>query len=754
MTLLNSLLALGALAFTIPLAIHLLFRSRFRTLDWGAMHLLDGVVRINRRRIQLMNLLLLLLRCSLPILLALCLARPVLTGFRSLPGDAPQSLVLAIDDSRSMSARDETGMTRMERVKRDLRELVGKLSRRDEVILVRSSRVDVPAASMGSQDALRQIRELDSESGPVDLGRLTRAAVEAAAEASHPQRRILIVSDFQSQIVGDAAMESLRRISDSVGQQADRPVISFLNYGNHSDQLSNISVDSIAVDSPAVVAGRGARFSARIRNSSDRPAQDLRLLWSIDGRPLQPRTISIAPRSTASNRLTHRIEQPGVHQVTLAVEHADALAADNRRSIAVDVVREIRVLLVDGKPSSRPLEGETDFLAIALSPFAFGGEDLPDAVRTTVITVGQLAKTFAADEFDIVVLANVKELKGEAASIVSTFVLNGGALVVFDGDSIDTESYNAGWSCDEGLLALPAQLGDFVGETDPQKAKPIPIGELNAQYTPWSLLESKDQQPLTKVDIYGYRKLTPVEVSAEQSQSLPAAITLLRMASGDPLVVSARRGRGQVVQFAVPCDAQWTTLPMRMVYLPMIQQLVLDLAGTRNRVTLDVGEGFSVPTNEFGSAVGEGEQEQIDPAAPTTYTVQPPGGAETPIEPTDETSPQLVQSETTMPGIYRFRQSTPVKEGEPVVASTLRIVDVPAEESQLRDTDPSRLSSAAKSVGAEIYDDVPSLESDDRTRRFGREIWRLLLIALLIGMIGELFLQQLTLRRSSRMGAR
>ena len=70
MTLLNGLLALGALAFTIPLAIHLLFRSRFTTLDWGAMHLLDSVIRVNRKRLQITNILLLLMRCLLPILLA------------------------------------------------------------------------------------------------------------------------------------------------------------------------------------------------------------------------------------------------------------------------------------------------------------------------------------------------------------------------------------------------------------------------------------------------------------------------------------------------------------------------------------------------------------------------------------------------------------------------------------------------------------------------------------------------------------
>ena len=58
MTFVNGILALGALAFSVPLVIHLLFRSRFRTVDWGAMHLLDTVVRINRRRIQLLHLLL------------------------------------------------------------------------------------------------------------------------------------------------------------------------------------------------------------------------------------------------------------------------------------------------------------------------------------------------------------------------------------------------------------------------------------------------------------------------------------------------------------------------------------------------------------------------------------------------------------------------------------------------------------------------------------------------------------------------
>ena len=339
MTLLNGLLAFGALAFTIPLAIHLLFRSRFKTVDWGAMHLLDTVVRVNRRRIQILHLLLLLLRCLLPVLLALCLARPILTGFQTLPGDAPQSLIIAIDNSRSMSARDagETGMSRMGRLQQELSAIVGGLTRRDEVILIRASDVESPAASMGVQEALRQIKTLKTEYGPVDLDRLVRAAIEASNESSHPQRRVIIASDFQSQMVHSGVLESLERMTSSLAAMAIRPVISFLNFGQDSEQLANVSVDSIDIESPAVVAGRNARYTARIRSSSDTPARDLRLVWSVDGQPLEPRTITIPPRSSITSRLTRNIEQVGVHEISLLVEHSDALLPDNRRSIAVDV---------------------------------------------------------------------------------------------------------------------------------------------------------------------------------------------------------------------------------------------------------------------------------------------------------------------------------------------------------------------------------------------------------------------------------
>ena len=782
MTLLNGLLAFGALAFTVPLAIHLLFRSRFRTVDWGAMHLLDTVVRVNRRRIQLLHLLLLLLRCLLPVLLALCLARPILTGFQTLPGDAPQSLIVAIDDSRSMSARDEidTGTSRMSRLQQELATIIGGLSRRDEVILIRASDVDSPAASMGVQEALRQVKQLTTEYGPVDLDRLVRAAVEASNNSSHPQRRVIIASDFQSQMVHSGVLDSLGRMTNSLSAMPIRPVINFLNMGLDSDQLANVSVDSIDIESPAVVAGRNARYTARIRSSSDTPARDLRLVWSVDGQPLEPRTITIPPRSSITSRLSRNIEQVGVHEISLAVEHSDALLPDNRRSIAVDVIREVSVLLVDGKPSNKPLEGETDYLALALSPFAFGGQDQPDAVRTSVIGQQDLIPALDEKVPDVIILANVEKVEGDSRQRISEFVNDGGSLILFDGDRIDAESYNGKWGSEDSSWSLPAALGDITGKiandvVDPDTNAPaaLPIGNPNPLYTPWNLLGSEDQRPFADVEIYRYRKLTPnvsytADSEAESAVNnttdddtlsgtgspaegeVNAVTNLLTMANGDPIAVSARRGNGRVLQFAIPCNTAWSSLPMRLVYLPMVQQLVLDLAGSRKQTTIDVGRGFAVSLDEFASAIEPGTSPQSDdattrnmatPGQRVSYSVEYAGEPEVLIETTDQDRELLISS-TDVGGTYVFRKTTPQKDGESEISSTLRVVEVPAEESKLRDVESGRLAAAAKLIDAKVYTDMQDLENDERTRRFGREMWRWLLIGLLVLMIGELLLQQ------------
>ena len=203
-----------------------------------------------------------------------------------------------------------------------------------------------------------------------------------------------------------------------------------------------------------------------------------------------------------------------------------------------------------------------------------------------------------------------------------------------------------------------------------------------------------------------------------------------------------------------------------------MQQMVLDLAGRRNEATVDVGQPFSVPLSELALTnvdLIEGKDTSASRSRSTQpsqirYTIQTPGENESEISPAKESPEELKWPDTAVPGRYVFRASTKAnaqasssdtKAGiRPSNARTLRIVEVPAQESELRWAGSDRITAVAERIGASAFGDIGQYKADDHTRRFGREIWRWLLLLLLIAMIGELLLQQNLLNRPFAMGAR
>ena len=142
-------LLLGGLALlAVPIIIHLLNKRKFRTLDWAAMDFLLQADKMNRRRIRIENLLMLLLRCLAVLLIALLLARP----FRpqTFAGGTLQSVrferIVVLDDSLSMLAVSDN-QSSFDVAKKTLQNLVESLRSADSdesFSLVRMSQPNRP----------------------------------------------------------------------------------------------------------------------------------------------------------------------------------------------------------------------------------------------------------------------------------------------------------------------------------------------------------------------------------------------------------------------------------------------------------------------------------------------------------------------------------------------------------------------------------------------------------------------------------
>ena len=135
MTFLNLALLGGLAALAIPIIIHLFHKSRFVVVKWGAMHLLEAVIRTNQRRIRIEQLILLAIRCAIPALLALAMARPVWQGAQRLLGDAKTSTVVLLDNSYSMEA-GRAGLSNFSLARDEAGRVIGDLKRGSDASVV------------------------------------------------------------------------------------------------------------------------------------------------------------------------------------------------------------------------------------------------------------------------------------------------------------------------------------------------------------------------------------------------------------------------------------------------------------------------------------------------------------------------------------------------------------------------------------------------------------------------------------------
>ena len=128
---------IGGLAISAPILIHLFNRFRYKQVEWGAMELLRKAVIVRKRKIRIEDLLLLTLRCLAILLLALALARPILTpeGAPWLGKNKDVSVVIALDVSFSMAHKSGV-KARFERAADRVRDIAKTLKPGNPVTLM------------------------------------------------------------------------------------------------------------------------------------------------------------------------------------------------------------------------------------------------------------------------------------------------------------------------------------------------------------------------------------------------------------------------------------------------------------------------------------------------------------------------------------------------------------------------------------------------------------------------------------------
>jgi hypothetical protein len=714
MSFLHGILLAGAAAFLIPLIIHLLNKRRVQTVRWGAMKLLQEALRQRKRNLKIEQLLLLLARISIPIILALCLARPVLSFLRQLTGASQNSLVVLLDNSFSMRAPAPGGGTVRDAMRDDLRRIMDNLPRGTDVSVVLGGNpprllIDQPTTVL---DVINdKLRTEPSLAGPLALHDAMQLATAQLKRAGSAGRELMIMSDFRQKDWAPVADGGVLPGLDGFKKEHPNALLTF--YRKQSELRENLAIASVEPSAFVVARGQSIALRVRVHNFGTRPFQDVALHLEADGARLRTTRISVPAGGETVLSLSHAFETAGDHALAVRLE-GDAFPEDNVWPLVVPVREQVNCLLVTGSERGGPLQGATDFLQIALTPHESAAASLKDVIHASLIEDRRLSeRSFGGQE--VIILADVPRLNGRSKMMteMEDFVWRGGGLIVFVGPSVDTRWYEQEFfRGGKGLFPCKFAGAGHVDEGQP------PARILSQRFTHPALSYFNDARGLRLQDAAFQHWLRFDKLEGE-------AHTLLSLDRGDPLMVEKPFGRGRVIAIASTANANWNNLPLQPVFVPLMQRLVTYLA-TQNAAPQSSLAGTPLRVNLPQYQAGS-EFTLTDPLnQPHAITAK-----------RDQQGAFVEYADTSQPGVYELRANRNNK--AEVRRFAFHLDPAGSDLTPLPTGRTHEIAQHANAGYAEGFDEYAQL---DRTRRHGSEIWQPLLLALLGLMFGEVFLQQ------------
>lgn len=714
MSFLNVALLGGAAALLAPLMIHLLNRSRFRNVEWGAMQLLESALQVNSRQVQWESILLLILRCLIPVLLAICLARPVLTQSRVTGGTGSLALLLLLDNSLSMMQSDGES-TVFDAAQNELGKIVGS-HRSAEFGLWTTGcapRDRIVGATLDPDRVQRVIEGVRVGEGGNAIAESILAGIAAVSQMNNPNKHIVLASDFRD--VDWQAFESIQlaSIRDRLAANESPIQLSFLALAQPSAEPAarNLSIrfsDSQAWGdaSDGVALGEPTNFVLELESHADAPKESVRVVFGADGLELANQTVDVVAGGLERVSFTCQFDQPGWHSLSARIDAQDALSADDTCFQVVEVGRPKRVLLVASKSNPGSAAG-VKFLQLALAPFR-ANQRQRNRFEVTVLDAAEVSTEEITKDVEAVVLVGASEVSDAIADRLAEYVAQGGGLVVFPEEALNVGWYNQRWV--EQMPLLPAKFAvEKVGGQ-------LEVLNERIQYPRLDVFNRAESGRLADLR---FRTWQPLEPTDEQN-------VVLRFSDGSPLLVIHPFGEGKVAMLAVSAADRWSNLPLEPVFVTLMQQLVHSVV--RATPSANIACGQLLVVEAAGDAVADGDQPRKVVAEHLGKQV---------AECVLEGGRAAFTDVAVYPGLLEFACSVPeVSQLNPSKVA----VTAGKTESELTRTSEEMLGSIAETLGATVVDSSSKFAEELKTRRDGREIWRWCLFALLGLLFAELSL--------------
>ncbi|MFQ5862602.1 MAG: BatA domain-containing protein [Candidatus Brocadiales bacterium] len=623
MSFISPIFLLGLLGISLPIIIHMVGRRHAPTYKFSAIEFILRSKKKVEAQLKLEQMLLLLLRAAVIALIAMALAKPILKAGATFAPEAPSCNVLIIDNSYSMGYL-VGGKTLLEKAKEWARQLVGSLSSSDEtcVITIFPTPESLPQPTPDKSGTFDSIDRIAPSYYTTNISPLLEKAFAILSSSKKQIQRIFLFTDLARNGWKPSTIQEIKK------RLKGSPVRLHVVDTSEGKSLSNISVSWLEHEYDWTKKDEQVLLRATVSNFTNAPVKDLLVKARIGGKDIAQGFLQLEPWGSSTKEFLLDVPKDGNTWGSIEIP-TDSLPVDDKRYFTLPDVRDIRVLVIDGAPSINMYQSETFYLERALNPARFHTSHIKPTVMNP-----QEVLTAEFKDYDLVILANVEKLDNKKLSELKEYTSEGGNVFFCLGDKVRPDYYNPTLT---GLVPRLHMAVEFP------KERPLELGPLDTTRTVLKVFTNERKDVLSSPHFYKVFLVEP-EMGGDVTN-------IISYSNGAPALLEMPYGKGRSMTFTSTIDRDWTNLPVKPIFLPLVQQICRYMTGNLIETTtrdILVGEDWELPfyTRDKADAV-----EILDPK----------GNLGRPISKQTTLGRSLVFSETHFPGVYKLRTvDTPI----------------------------------------------------------------------------------------------
>ena len=700
MTFLNPFVLFGLAAAAIPILIHLFNIRKLRTIEFSTLTFLKELNKNKIRKIKIRQWLLLALRTLLILLIVLAFSRPALKGnFGSAGTHTRSTLIILLDNTASMSMNNERGKF-LSQAQIQALKIIAMLQENDEVYFLRLS--DLPDAT--TEEPTHDYHRLESLVRETDISYAQRSIEEGIRLASRLLHRS---KNFNKElyVITDGQLSTLRSEAkqDVQNEQLFEPQVKVFYTQLSQRHSENISVEGTVIPPSLFRVNKPFVLKTVVKNYGTTTVSNHLVSVVFDGNRVMQKSVTLSGGESATIDFNLTPTRPGIISGFVEME-GDAFDPDDRSFFSVNIPDRIKLTIVAAE------EKYSHYIVAALNAGALSNTST--LLSFSVIAPAQFIES-TLSRSDVVILSGIKSLPPHQQEVINDYLINGGNVLFFP--SSDTAAIAYDYLKSFGLTNfILSKAGATFDKVDLQ----------------FPIFQGMFEQGLQKNTLRIESPQISVTVNAGTETDLRSIISL---STGRNFLWLRNIEKGKILGSSLPVTTEWSDLPLKGFFVPLIYQSVLYLSSplnTANEQKYFVGEqiDFNSSMVKKGSAI-----------SPVSIQLFDTESRKVPITPYVKTNHAGI-SETMFTferpqtaGIYIVRSKT-----DTLLALPINVTRRESDGSHANDGQVNEVFShvgIAESAVTQLQPDADVAATVTQSR-FGLELWKyILLAALIIAMI-------------------